>query len=151
MTSHFIATAASVALLGAGFAGAEGTRSAQALPGHSTVAAATEAGAGKRCRVDVIRTGTPGVADIVRDELTDGTCVCIVTTGEPARNGSAENVVLDLLRNRTCDGAPAPVRGVTEAATAGSGGGGAGVLLPVLISTGGAAGLAVAMGNDSKG
>lgn len=150
MTSHFIAAAASVALLGAGFAGAEGTRSAQALPGQSSVAAANETGTAKRCQVEVIRTGTPGVANIVRDELTDGTCVCIVTTGEPARNGAAENVVLDLLRDRTCEGAPAPARGLTEAATAGSGGG-AGVLLPVLISTVGAAGLAVALGSDSKG
>jgi hypothetical protein len=148
VTSYLVAAAASVALLGAGFAGIEGTRSAEALPAFGTALASDDGGSGNRCRVDVIRTGISGVADITRTELTDGTCVCTVTTGPVNGNGAAEDVVTSLLRDRTCDGAPVPGRPVAEAA---AGGGGANVILPILITTVGAAGLAVAIGNDSKG
>ena len=105
-----------------------------------------QGGSGGKCRVDVVRTGTAGVADITRSELSDGTCVCTVTTGQPSVNGAAENVVTNLLRDRTCDGAPAPGREISQAA-----GGGSNALIPVLITTVGAAGLAVAIANDSNG
>lgn len=115
---------------------------------QQTTLAADGQGGGNKCRVDVIRNGTPGTADITRLVENDGTCVCTVTTGAANANGSAENIVTNLLRDRACDGAPAPGRPVSEAASAG---GGSGVVLPVLIATVGAAGLAVAVGNDSKG
>ncbi len=148
MTSQLIAGAASIALLGAGFAGAEGTRSVEALPAQSAMLAADEAGSGNKCLVEVIRSGTPGAADITRSALADGSCVCTVTTGQPSGNGSAEEIVTNLLRDRVCDGAPAPGKVVAEAAT---GGGSAGIILPVLLVTAGAAGLAFAAGNDSPG
>jgi hypothetical protein len=147
--SYFIAAAASVALAGAGFPGPVGTRSVEALPAQTSMLAANEAGSGDRCKIEVARTGTPGAADITRSVLADGSCVCTVTTGQPATNGGAEDVVIDLLRNRTCDGAPAPGKVVSKVATAG---GGAKFLLPLLLSTIVAAVLAVSGGkSDSKG
>ena len=115
---------------------------------QQTTLAADGHGGGNKCRVDVIRSGTPGTADITRLVENDGTCVCTVTTGAANGNGSAEGIVTSLLRDRACDGAPAPGRVVADAAAAG---GGSNVVLPVLIATVGAAGLAVAVGNDSKG
>lgn len=148
MTSHFFAAAASVALIGSGFASVDGIRSYQALPMHQVNLAADGTGGGNTCRVDVVRSGVAGTADITRHVETNGTCVCTVTTGNASSNGSAENIVTGLLRDRTCDGAPAPGRAVAESA---AGGGGSGAVLPLLITTVGAAGLAVALGSDSKG
>lgn len=148
MTSQLFAAAASVALLGAGFASLDGTRSVESLPAVQTIAADGVGGAAKKCRVDVVRAGTPGAADIVRDELTDGTCVCIITTGPANNNGAAESIVTNLLRDRECTGAPAANRPPVETASAG---GASGVILPVLAVTVGAAGLAAAAGNDSAG
>ncbi|HOB13926.1 MAG TPA: hypothetical protein PKN09_06765 [Novosphingobium sp.] len=148
MTSQFIAAAASIAVLGAGFAGVDGVRSAEALPMMSSTVAAEAAGDGNRCRVDVIRSAPSGAADITRQVLNDGSCVCTITTGPSSNNGGAESIVTNLLRDRTCDGAPAPGRPVAEAATAG---GGSSVVIPVLVGVVGAAGLAVAVGSDSQG
>lgn len=145
MTSQLIAAAASVALLGAGFAGIDGTRSAEVLPAHQISFTSAQGASGGKCRVDVVRTGTAGVADITRSELTDGTCVCTITTGQPSVNGAAESAVTSLLRDRSCDGAPAPGQEVSQAA------GGSGALIPVLVTTVGAVGLAVAIANDSNG
>lgn len=147
MTSQFIAAAASVALLGAGFAGIEGTRSSDVLPAHQVAFTSAQGASGGQCRVDVVRTGTAGVADITRSELSDGTCVCTVTTGQPSVNGSAESVVTNLLRDRTCDGAP----GVGREASQAAGGGAGNAIIPVVVTTVGAAGLAVAIANDSNG
>lgn len=149
MTSQFIATAASVALLGAGFSSVDGTRSAEALPMNSV--SMNQGLADGPARVDVIRSGPSGTAKITRTVLTDGTTVCTVTTGPKDTNGAAEDIVKNLLRDRSCTGAPAPGRPIAEAATGAGGGGAGGVVIPVLIGTVGAAGLAVAMGSDSKG
>lgn len=146
MTAQFIAAAASVALLGAGFAGIEGTRSSEVLPAHQIAFTSAQGASGGQCRVDVVRTGTAGVVDITRSELSDGTCVCTVTTGQPSVNGAAENVVTNLLRDRSCDGAPAP--GADKALRAAQGGN---AIIPVIVTTVGAAGLAVAIANDSNG
>lgn len=150
MTSEFIAAAASAALLGAGFSAVDGIRSAEALPMNSVSLAQGDIAGGNRCRVDVIRSAPEGAANITRHVLTDGTCVCTVTTGPASGNGGAETIVTNLLRDRACDGAPAPGRPVAEAATGATGSAG-GFILPVLVGTVGAAGLAVAMGSDSKG
>ncbi|MBA4162983.1 MAG: hypothetical protein C0515_13070 [Novosphingobium sp.] len=145
MTSQFFAAAASVALIGAGFTGA-GTRAIDAMPDVQTAFAdGSGAGSDKACRVDVIRSGTPGNADIARQELDSGQCVCIVTTGPASSNGSAENVVTNLLRDKTCG--DAPLVG-SEAATTG---GGSGTLVVTLVAVAGAAGLAFVLGNDTNG
>lgn len=145
MTSQFLAAAASVALIGAGFTGA-GTRAIDAMPGVQTAFAdGNGSGADKVCRVDVIRSGTPGNADITRQELDSGQCVCIVTTGPASNNGSAENVVTNLLRDKTCGDAPLVGN---EAATTG---GGSGTLVVTLVAVAGAAGLAFALGKDTHG
>lgn len=148
MTSQFVAAAASVALLGAGFASAEGTRSAEVLPAFNASVAAQDTGGGNKCRVDVVRTAPAGAADITRSVLSDGSCVCTITTGASGNNGAAEGIVSDLLKSRSCEGAPAAETPMTQTAT---GGGGSGVVIPVLIGVVGAAGLAVAVGSDSKG
>jgi hypothetical protein len=145
VTSQFIAAAASVALLGTGFAGVDGTRSIEAIPGKVTMLADNGSGGGSgKCKVDVIRTGAPGSADITRQVLDNGTCVCTITTGPSNGNGAAEGIVGDLLRDRTCDGAPAP--GEKPAAA-----GGPFSLLPVLGAVAAAGGAAAAVGSDSAG
>ncbi len=147
--SYFIAAAASVALVAAGPASAEGTRSIEALPSQTSMAAANESGSSSRCKIEVVRSGTPGAADITRAVLSDGSCVCKVTTGQAVGNGGAENVVTDLLGKGTCDGARAPGKVTSQVAAAS---GGSRFLLPLLLSTILAAILAsMAGGNDSKG
>jgi hypothetical protein len=150
VTSQFLIAAASVAMLGAGIASVDGTRSAEVLPAFQANLADGAAGSGNKCRVDVIRLAAgAGNADITRQSLPDGGCVCTVTTGPSDVNGSAESIVSSLIRDKACDGAPAPGRTVAE--TAASGGGGSGVIIPAVVGTVGAAGLAVALGSDSKG
>lgn len=149
MTSQFLAAAASLALIGAGFADV-GTRSIDAMPGLQTAFAdGSGGGADNRCRVDVIRSGTPGTADIARQQLDSGQCVCIVTTGPASNNGSAEDVVTALLRDRTCGNAP--LVGNTVGEVAGAGGGSSGTIVITVLGVVGAAGLAVALGKDSGG
>lgn len=150
MFSQFLAAAASVALVGAGVAGSTATRSFDALPGvQSAVADGEGGGAPDTCRVDVIRAGTPGAASVTREVLTDGSCVCTVTTGPANNNGSAENVVTMMLRDRTCADAPTVGRTTSEYATAN--GGSHGLIIPVLVGVVAAAGLAVALGSSSNG
>ena len=149
MFSQFLAASASVALIGAGVAGSSAIRSFDALPSvQSAVADGEGGGAAASCRVDVIRAGTPGSASVTREVLTDGSCVCSITTGPASGNGSAENIVTALLRDRTCADAPVVGEAASEAA---AGGGGSGVIIPVLVGVVGAAGLGVALGSASNG
>lgn len=149
MASQLVALVASAGLVGAGLATAGQTRAFEALPALAS-ATATAAGEDQLCRVDVIRTGNAGSAVVNRIEERNR-CVCVVTTGPKDRNGSAEGIVEALLRDRTCDGAPA-----AAAETAASAGGGAsGAIIGVVL----AAGVGVALtagggsggGNDSAG
>lgn len=154
MATQIIAAIAAASLMGAGIASAAETRSFAALPTQLLMAASgLGAGSGGECRVDVVRSGTPGSADITRQVLDNGGCVCTVTTGPSgSSNGSAEAIITALLRDRACDGAPAAGNlGGQVAGAAGSGGGTSGTVLSVLVAAGGAAGLAVALGKDSKG
>ena len=149
MLTQILTAGASVALIGAGVAGTGAIRSFDALPSVQTAVADGEgAGASDACRVDVIRAGTPGTASVTRQLLEDGSCVCSVTTGPAAGNGSAENIVTALLRDRTCADAPLVGKAVSETAAAG---GGSGAIIPVLVGVVGAAGLAVALGSASNG
>lgn len=146
MTPPFIASAASVALLGAGFFAADGTRSAEALPMGSTSLEQGSATGGGSCRIDLFRTAPAGAAAITRHVLADGTCVCTITTGPEGSNGDAESIVTNLFRDRTCDGAPAPrVDGVKQSGFVGP----AAILPAVASATAGS--LALASGNDSAG
>ena len=154
MSSQLIAAVAAVGLLGAGLSSAGETRAFQAVSAPVTMMAGGSAlSDDAKCRVDVNRTGAPGSADITRQVLNNGGCVCIITTGQTAQNGSAEDIVKALLRDRTCDGAPLAAvanPGVTPAAAAASGGG-MGAVLPVVLGGVAAAGLAVGLGKDSNG
>lgn len=96
-------------------------------------AAAAAAG----CRVDVNRTGVAGTASVSRVALQDGSCACVVTTGEAAKNGAAEDVVATLMRDRACYG------------QAGDGGASSNVL-PILLGGAGMVGLAVALSSSSN-
>ena len=147
MTSQLLAAAASVALVGAGVAGASGVRSFEAMPTQTMVVADGD-GAGGQCRVDVIRSGDSGTVTTTRSVLADNSCVCTVVTGPAGANGNAEDVVTGILRDRTCADSPTVGRQVSEAATAG---GGHSVIIPVLVGVVGAAGLAVALGSNSRG
>ncbi|MFM5884546.1 MAG: hypothetical protein ACKOQ3_04325 [Novosphingobium sp.] len=158
MSTQIFAALAAAGLIGASIAGATETRAIDAIPGAAALMGAGEGGGADKCRVDVVRSGTPGTADITRQVLDNGGCVCIVTTGAAQSNGSAEDIVRALLRDRSCEGAPLasaaagsnPGVGGAVSAAAG-GGGGSGAILPVLIGGVGAAGLAVALGKSSKG
>lgn len=155
MSSQIIAAFASVGLVAAGVAGASATRASSAMPVVASMAGAGQAAAASKCRVDVVRTGTAGTADVARSVYNNGACVCTVTTGAAASNGAAEEIVAALLRERTCDAAPtvaAENPGVgPQVSAAATSGGGNGVILPVLVGVVGAAGLAFALGNSSKG
>ena len=117
------------------------------MPVQSAVAADGE-GAGGQCRVDVIRSGDSGTVNTTRQVLSDNSCVCTVVTGPAGANGNAEDVVTGILRDRTCADSPTVGKTVSEAA---SSGGGSGVIIPVLVGVVGAAGLAVALGSNSRG
>lgn len=145
MTSHLLAAAAAVGLLGAGPANAGETRSFEAMTGLSAILAASEgATSAGKCRVDVVRTGSPGSADVTRQSFADGSCVCTITTGPSDSNGSAESIVGNLLRDRECEGAPNANSEAAEAA----GGAGLGAIAGVLFG-GGAIGAGVANGGGS--
>jgi hypothetical protein len=165
--SQIIASLAAAALVAGGFAAGSETRSMAALPSASPLLAAAGTGAvpGDKCQVEVIRAGTPGLSAIVRDSLPNGVCVCRITTGPSASNGSAESVVAALLRDRECADAPAAVdtaQAAGQAAgqaggqaggavgAAGGGGGLGGAVLPVVFGVG-AIGLGVGLGSSSKG
>ena len=156
MSSQITAAIVAFGLVGAGVASANETRSVSALPTQSLMAvdgSGAGAGAGGECRVDVVRSGAPGSADVTRQVFNNGSCVCTITTGPSGNaNGSAEAIVGALLRDRTCDGAPpAGEMGTQASGAAGGGGGTSGAVLTALVAAGGAAGLIVALGKDSKG
>lgn len=151
MAGYFLSALAAASLMTAGVAATGGLRSGNALP---VIALAQGAGSAGQCSVRVVRTGTPGSADVVRDQLADGNCVCVVTTGPASNNGPAESVVSNLLRDRQCNGAPAAnsTSNVgSEVAGTGAGAGGAGAVLPVLLGAVAAGGLAAGLGNASNG
>ena len=152
MSSQIIAAIVATGLVGAGVASASETRSVAALPVQFLMAA-DGIGAGGECRVDVVRSGASGSADVTRQVYNNGSCVCTITTGPSGNaNGSAEAIVASLLRDRTCDGAPAPGNlGGQVSGVAGGGSGTSSAVLTALIAAGGAAGLIVALGKDSKG
>ena len=149
MASQWLAAAASVALVGAGLAGSSGVRSFEAMPARTAAVADGEgAGGSSMCRVDVVRTGDAGTVTSTRTVLNDGSCVCMLVTGPAGANGQAEDVVTAMLRDRTCPASPTGGRAASEAATPG---GGSGLIIPVLVGVVGAAGLAVALGSNSRG
>lgn len=156
MSTQILSALAAFGLIGAGVAGASQTRAIDALPVTVAMAGAGQAAASGKCRVDVVRTGTPGTADVTRAVAENGGCICVVTTGPVAANGTAEEIVKAFLRDRTCDAAPpASPTGQTAAAA----GGGIGPILPVVLGALGAGGGAAAAGgggdgspsNDSRG
>ena len=156
MSSQITAAIVAFGLVGAGVASANETRSVSALPTQSLMAVdgiGAGAGAGGECRVDVIRSGAPGSADVTRQVFNNGSCVCTITTGPSGNaNGSAEAIVGALLRDRTCDGAPpAGEMGTQASGAAGGGSGSSGLLLPLAGGAALAAGLAVTLGKDSNG
>lgn len=141
MSTQLFAILASAGLATAGLAAASATRSADALPTGAVALAADDQGGGNRCRVEILRTGPGGTAATVRRELEGGECLCSMTTGPEGNNGSAENLVLALLRDRTCEGAP-------PAAVDGGANGG---LLGGLIGAAALGGLAAGLGGKSNG
>jgi len=147
VAGYVFSALAAAGLMTAGVTAATGLRSVDALP---VVALAQGAGAAGQCSVKVVRTGTPGAADIVRDQLPDGGCVCVVTTGPASNNGPAEDTVTGLLKNRDCSTAPAATDGAVKAAEGASFGPAAGIL-PAILGATGAGGLAAGLGNASNG
>lgn len=158
MSTQILSAFAAFGLIGAGVAGASQTRAIDALPVTVAMAGAGQAAASGKCRVDVVRTGTPGTADVTRAVADNGGCICVVTTGPVAANGTAEEIVKAFLRDRTCDAAP-PASPTGQTAAAAASGGGTGPIIPVVLGALGAAGLAAAAGgggdgspsNDSRG
>lgn len=145
VTSQIIAMLAAAGLMTAGVSAASGTRSSAALP----VAMLAQGASGGSCSINVIRTGTPGTADVTRETLKDGSCVCNVTTGPSNINGSAESIVSSLLSDRECPGARA-IGDLGETAGAAAGGN-SGTVLAVLVGTVGAGGLVVALKKNTPG
>jgi len=151
---QIIAATSVVSLLGASLAVSGETRALQAIPAvQSTFADGEGGGMGEKCRVDVIRSATSGGADITRQVLENGGCVCTVEAGPIGSDAPAEGIISNLLRDRECQNAPTtPAQRQPVEATGGGGGiPGAGLIM------GGAAlaglGLAAAGGggSDSRG
>ena len=141
MISQFLTAAAAIGLLGAGIAASGGTRSFEAIASRN--ATSSESGSGQ-CRVDVVRTGNSGTSAVTRQALSDGSCVCTVTTGPASGNGSAEAAVAALLRDRTCDGASVPTGYGSQAA-----GGNTGTVVGITATLAGVA-VAAAVGSNKK-
>lgn len=146
MGGYLISALAAVGLVTVGLSANGAVRSVDALPSSMLASGTSNAG---KCSVRVLRTGQPGVAETVREQLPDGNCVCVVVTGSAEFNGTAEVTVSDLLRNRNCNGAPSA--NDAGKVMAGSGFGPASAILPLVIGAGGAGGLAVGLGNVSNG
>ena len=152
MAPHFLAVLAAASLVSTGVVAASETRSAATLPGVANVMGDGQGGGAQKCRVDVVRTAPGGVANVTRQQLDNGGCVCTVTTGPSgSANGAAELIVTALLRDRECEGAPAPGDIGQAASGATGGGGGSGVLIGVLVAAGVAGGLAGGLKGDSNG
>ena len=148
MFSQLLAAAASVALIGVGAVVPSSIRSSDAMPMAQSVAADGDgAGASGMCRVDVVRSGEAGAVTSTRTVLNDGSCVCTLVTGSAGANGNAEDVVTAMLRDRTCPSSPMVDAPVSEVAQARHGG----LVIPVLVGVVAAAGLAVALGSQSRG
>jgi hypothetical protein len=153
VTSQFLAAAAAIGLMSAGLANASETRSFEAMTGQVAMFGAGEGGGADsdKCRVDVVRTGAAGSADITRQTFSDGSCVCTITTGPAGGNGSAETAVTNLLRDRECEGA-AVAGGDVAGAAAGGGGMGGGAVIGVLFGVAAlGVGVAAGGGGDSAG
>lgn len=166
MAGYVMSALAAASLVTAGLAATGSVRSADALP---AILLADGVSGASTCSVKIIRTGTPGAASIVRDQLADGRCTCVVTTGAASLNSAAEGLVNSVLRDRECTGAPTSEAAANEtaanasagqtagsqaagaAAGAGAGAGAAGALLPIVLGGGAAGGLAVSLGNVSNG
>lgn len=148
MAWHLLTILAAASLVSTGVVAASETRSATALPGTTYALGGGQGGGAEKCRVDVVRTGPSGTANVTRQTLGSGACLCTVTTGPAgSANGAAEAIVSALLRDRECEGAPAP----GDIGRAAGGGGGSGVLIGVLVAAGVAGGLAGGLGGDSNG
>ena len=148
MTSQFIASVAAISLLGAGVAASSETRSYAVLPALTSTSVANGEGAsGQKCRVEVVREGMPGAADVARTVLDNGDCLCTVRTGPANNNGSAESIVVALLRDRECTN---PVSAGQLAQGAGGGGGIGGALPFVLGGLAVAGGVAVGLGGKKS-
>lgn len=159
MASQLIASIAAVSLLGTGLVAASETRSSAVLPAlTSTTLTDGQGGGEQKCRVDVVRDGLSGSADVSRQVLGNGDCVCTIRTGPSSNNGSAESIVVALLRDRECVGAPA-VAGAAGGSSAGAGGvaggaGAGGIGSGGIAALGGlavAGGLAAGLGSKSPG
>ena len=151
MTSQLLAAAASVALIGSGFAGASGVRSFEAMGMTSAVADGEGAGASGMCRVDVVRSGEAGTVTSTRQILKDGGCVCTLVTGPAGSNGNAEDVITGMMRDRTCPESPMVGQTGQAVSAVAASGAGHGAIIAVLAGLVAAGGLAVAVGATSKG
>ncbi|PLK27109.1 hypothetical protein [Novosphingobium sp. TH158] len=143
MTSQIFAALAAAGLVTAGVAASAETRAVSSLPLPVLAAGAT----GGQCTVNVIRTGTPGEANVTRQQLDDGSCVCNVLTGPSESNGNAEGIVRQLQQTRECADAPVGAEAGQAASSAGAGGG----VLGILVGSVGAGGLVVAVSKKSPG
>jgi hypothetical protein len=155
VTVKIIALLASASLATTGSFAVSATRAADVLPGAPSAFMADGNDGGEKCRVEVVRTASPGAADVTRSVLANNRCVCIITTGPKSNNGSAEAIVDELLKDRTCDGAP-PAGNTGAGQTAGSGGaasggGASGGVLGGLLGAVAVGGLAAGLGGKSKG
>lgn len=154
MSAKIIAVLATVSLATSGVYAVSATRAADVLPSAPSAFMAEGEGSGEQCRVDVVRSEPSGVANVTRSVLPDGQCLCIVKTGPQDSNGTAENVVRELLERRSCDGAPPPAdvaQGGSVGGGASAGGGMSGGAIGGLVGALAVGGLAAGLGGKSKG
>jgi hypothetical protein len=98
----------------------------------------------RQCGVTVDRSAEAGLFRVARQEFDDGRCVCAVTTGPDGQSDLIEDQVLNIVRGRVCQDAPAvyvPTRG---------GGGGFAIGLGGLGAVAVLAGLVIALDGDDR-
>lgn len=108
MTSQILAAVSAIGLLGAGVAASGETRAFQAIPTMSSFADGEGAGAGE-CRIQILRTGTPGASTLTRDAVSaadGGGCVCTLTIGAVGANATDDAAATALQQAKDCVGAP---------------------------------------------
>lgn len=77
---------------------------ATAQAGITRSADAEVAGRGQAqaCNVQVSRSEAPGVFNVTRETLQDGSCVCVAQTGPARQGGTAEAALSALLQSHEC-------------------------------------------------
>jgi hypothetical protein len=104
----------------------------------------------RQCGVTVDRSAEAGLFRVARQEFDNGRCVCAVTTGPDSQSDLIEDQVLNIVRGRVCQDAPAVNVPTSGGGVASGGGGGFAVGLGGLSALAILGGLIIALDGDDR-